>query len=145
MILVNPMANGECGTIRRPDIGPTDPQHGLRSRDASRLGQASRPVGVGGRGIQHELMPRVGLDVGYFRRTYGDFTVTDNTLTGVADYTQFSITAPTDSRLPEGGRYTVGGLSRPQPEQGGSGQQPLHVSKRLWGLQGDGGTAWTST
>ena len=49
--------------------------------------------------MQQQLLPRVSLDVGYFRRTFSNQTVTDNLDVTPADYDQFCFTAPTDSRL----------------------------------------------
>jgi hypothetical protein len=60
--------------------------------------------------IQHEIVQRVSLNVGYFRRWYGNFLVTDNVLVGPADYSPYCVTAPLDSRLPGGGGFPVCGL-----------------------------------
>jgi hypothetical protein len=60
--------------------------------------------------VQHELMPRVSMNVGYFRRWYGNTRVTDNVLIGPADHDPFCVTAPADSRLPNGGGYEICGL-----------------------------------
>ena len=57
--------------------------------------------------VQQELLPRVSVNVGYFRRVFGNFFVTDNRATRTADYDTFSVTAPADSRLPGGGNYTI--------------------------------------
>jgi hypothetical protein len=50
------------------------------------------------------------VEVAYNRRSFRGFTVQDNTLAAVGDYTPYSIVAPQDSRLPGGGGYTVNGL-----------------------------------
>ena len=61
-------------------------------------------------GVQHELVPRVSVNASYFRRQYTTFQVTQNTAVASTDYTPYCVTAPSDARLPGGGRQRVCGL-----------------------------------
>jgi hypothetical protein len=60
-----------------------------------------------GASIQHEILPRTSVEVGYHRRWFQGFTVTDNRALGPSDYDLVSFTAPVDPRLPDGGGYPV--------------------------------------
>ena len=60
--------------------------------------------------VQQELHPRVSVNVGYFRRWFGNFLATDNLQVKSSDYSTFSVTAPVDARLAGGGGYVVSGL-----------------------------------
>ena len=66
-------------------------------------------------GVQHELLPRLGIDVSYFRRWYGNFTVTDDRSVAASDFQAFSVTAPADPRLPDSGAYAVSGFQNMTP------------------------------
>ena len=61
--------------------------------------------------LQHELLPGMAVNVGYFRTWYGNFLVTDNQLVGPEDYDSYCITAPNDSRLPNPGERVCGLLA----------------------------------
>jgi hypothetical protein len=116
--LTNQLANGECGPSSNLLFG--QPIATTVSDPSMLKGWDKRPDQWEFEGaVQHQLFPRVGLEVGYFRRWYGNFTVTDNTLTAPADYTEFSINAPVDPRLPGGGGYAVGGLYNLNPNKVG--------------------------
>ena len=83
-----------------------------------------------GASVQQQVLPRVSVEVGYFRRWLNNFTVTDNLLVGSADYTAYSITAPSDPRLPGGGGYAVDGLYNVVPEQVRPDEQQHHARRR---------------
>jgi hypothetical protein len=57
--------------------------------------------------VQQQVLRRVSVEVAYNRRSFRGFTVQDNTLAGVGDYTRYSIIAPSDPRLPGGGGYSI--------------------------------------
>ena len=60
--------------------------------------------------LQHELVPGMGVNVGYFRNWWGNFTTTDNLAVAPADFNPFCVTAPQDARLPGGGGNQICGL-----------------------------------
>src|SRR5207253_147633 len=49
----------------------------------------------------------VSLEVGCNRRWWNNFTITDNRAVGPNDYEKWTITAPRDPRLPNGGGYPI--------------------------------------
>jgi hypothetical protein len=96
--LLDPAANGECGPASTNSLGlPVTTTHW--ADDVLK--------GFGNRGynwqiaatVQHEIRPGFGVNGGYYRTWYGNFTVTDNLAVTPADYSQYCVTAPTDSRL----------------------------------------------
>src|SRR5439155_6270373 len=54
--------------------------------------------------VQQQLMPRVSAEIGYSRRSWGNFTVTDNRAVGPQDFDTYTFTAPADPRLPSSGQ-----------------------------------------
>lgn len=54
--------------------------------------------------VQHQLMERLSVTAGYYRRNFYNLDVTDNLNLAVTDWTPFGITAPTDPRLPLSGQ-----------------------------------------
>ena len=57
--------------------------------------------------VQHELFPRVSVSGGYYRRKYYNLRVSDNLNLSPSEYNEFAITAPRDSRLPNGGGEVI--------------------------------------
>ena len=108
--LTNNAANGECaattattfGTATRTTAG-LDPDllvgWGVRPRDWQ--------FGVS---VQQQVLPRVSVEVGYLKRWLQNFTATDNLAVAPSDFTQFSLAAPSDPRLPHGGGFAVDNL-----------------------------------
>jgi hypothetical protein len=72
-----------------------------------------------GTSVQHEVFPRVSVEVGYYRRWLQNFLVTDNLSVAASEFDTFSVTAPADSRLPNGGGYVVSNLYNVTPSKFG--------------------------
>jgi hypothetical protein len=78
-------------------------------------GWGVRPSDWGlGVSVQQQIFPRASVEVGYYRRSFTQFTtggtVTDNLNVGPNDLTPYFLNVPSDPRLPGGGSYQVGPL-----------------------------------
>ena len=56
-----------------------------------------------GASVQHEVLPRVSVDLGYNRRWWGNFFATVNTLVGASDYDTYTVPLPNHPDLPGAG------------------------------------------
>jgi hypothetical protein len=80
--------------------------------------------------VQQKVLPRVSVEVGYFRRWLQGFTVTDNLAVTAADFDQFYIVAPLDPRLPDGGGYNVNGLFNVSQAKAGQTSSLSTIAKK---------------
>jgi hypothetical protein len=115
---LNPLPNGEfLGTIN-PNFGQSIIT--TRYDPSVSQGWGKRPYNWEyTTSLQEQLLPRVSLDAGYYRRIYGNQTVTDNLNLTPADYDPFCITAPTDPRLGSVSGSQVCGLYDIKPAYAG--------------------------
>jgi hypothetical protein len=102
--LLSNTANGECTAA---DLGNFGNPNTLTIVNPGVLeGWGVRPYDWAfGASVQHEVLPRTSLEVGYHRRWFGNFFVNDNTLLSPADFSQVTVTAPQHARLPDGGGF----------------------------------------
>jgi hypothetical protein len=108
---LNPAANGECGPQAGTGIG-------LGTMNVAAITNTDLLSGWNKRGynwefsagVQQQVMPRVSVDVAYFRRIFGNFTVTHNQNLTAANFDQFSVVAPVDARLGSVSGQTITGL-----------------------------------
>jgi hypothetical protein len=106
--LVSAAANGECGPLPRGFGEATsaitlDPSiydgWGVRQYNWEFSGS-----------VQHELLEQVSVDVGYFRRIYGNLTTTYNRALPASAYNRYSVTTPVDPRLGDNGGKVISDL-----------------------------------
>jgi len=106
--LYNSQPNGECGVWQDLGFGTARPT--TFYDPAILTGWGTRPWNWEfSMGIQQEVLPRMSVSAGYFRRVQGNFNVQDNEALSKSDFTQYSVIVPTDPRLPTSGQ-TISGI-----------------------------------
>jgi hypothetical protein len=111
-------ANGECDAVANRLFGSAGAQANFDPDVLRGWGKRLYNWEMSA-GVQRQITTGLSVDATYFRRWYGNFTVIDNRAVTAADFTQFSITAPVDSRLPNGGGNVISGLYDVNPSKFG--------------------------
>ena len=108
--LLDPVTNGECGPLSATNFGQPSVVSTRYDTDVLR-GYGKRPNNwEASVGMQHEILPGASVNVSYFQRWYKNYQVVDNLAAAPSDYDPYCVTAPVDSRLPDGGGYEICGL-----------------------------------
>ena len=112
-------ANGECGAISNRNFGKNNPSATVYEQDTLR-GFQKRPYDWEGMfGVQQELVQGMSLDVAYFKHWFRGQYVGNNIAVTAADFDSYCVTAPSDSRLPNGGGNQVCGFYDVKPAKFG--------------------------
>jgi len=105
--LQNNAANGECGALSASGFGTATTI--VAYNDDAKSGWGNRQYQwVMSALLQHQLVPGIAVSFGYYRTTYGNFTTRENIFIGPADHTEYCVTNPNDSRLPNSGATICG-------------------------------------
>ena len=122
----------DCDVLQPLQQGPTNTNPALRTVDtcgavtgngllfgtAVPSGTTINPAILGGWGVrpydyqigvavQQEVLPRISVEVAYNRRWWGNYTLTDNQAQSPDMFESYTVTAPIDPRLPDGGGYPI--------------------------------------
>jgi len=126
--------NGECGGLANPNFGTAVPGATYDSQLLTGFGH--RPSNWEfSAGVQHELFRGVSVDVGYFRRIWQNFQVTDNLNLTANDFDFFNMVVPTDPKLPNGGGYTLTGIPALKTTSFGRATNNFNTLDRNYGKQ----------
>jgi Carboxypeptidase regulatory-like domain len=98
--------NGECGAVANRNFGTAVAETNFDPDILNGWGKRIYNWEFTA-GVQRQIVPRVSVDFTYFRRWYSNFNIIDNRAVTAADFSPFSITAPSDPRLPNGGGFVV--------------------------------------
>ena len=114
---MNPALNGECGPWLDQTFGRARPSTNFEPGTLD--GWGVRPgdwqMGVS---VQHEVLPRTSVEVGYARRWWQNFAdVTDNLALSTADYDPFSVVGADRSAAAERRRLHDRRALRPEPDE----------------------------
>ena len=132
--LTSPLANGECGALADPNFGKAAVS---TTYDPGAItGWGKRPFDWEfATSVQQQILPRVSVEAGYFRRWYGNFGLTDNVALTAADFDSYCITAPADGRLPDAGGSQICGLYNVTPTKFSVAAQNFVTSASNYGKQ----------
>jgi hypothetical protein len=130
--LLNLQLNGECGVVSSLNFGL--PTSVTQFNPDTRFGWGTRAYNWEfSTAVQQQVSPRVGVEVGYYLRWFGNFQVEQNLAVNAASFSPFSITAPVDPRLPGGGGYTISGLYDTNPTSFGQTNNYITMADALGG------------
>jgi hypothetical protein len=107
--LLDPLPNTECGRMANENFG----RNVIETHYDPNItkGWFNRPTDWNlGVSVQHEIKTGLSATVGYFRRWWNNAIVIDNRAVGPQDFQPYSIVAPVDQRLPNGGGYVINDL-----------------------------------
>ena len=98
-----------CAAPSRTPTSASPSSTRRRIRRCSAAGASGPATGSGARRFSGRLPSRVSVEVSYLRRWLLNFVVTDNLAIASGDFDKFTMTAPVDARLPNGGGYAIPG------------------------------------
>jgi hypothetical protein len=121
-----------CGGLSNTNFGTLTPGFSYSQELLNGLRPWDYQVGIA---VQQQLTSRISLEVQYNKRWFDGYYVTKNTSFSPSDWQAYNITAPVDSRLPNGGGYTVTGLHDITPLKYGTGLYQIQGAGN-YGLDG---------
>ena len=120
-----------CGTVSDLNFGTPDPS--VTYDPALLGGWGVRPGDWQfGASVQQEVLPRVSVEAGYYRRWLVNFSVEDNLAVTPADFDTFTVRVPDDPRLPTAGQ-TISGLYDVKPDKFGREDNYATLAKNYGG------------